>query len=84
MKASSKHLDNDAKATKAGGEKKSGVMDGIVGGLPRRVSPVVVDGIVRGLARSSGQAVATSTVVSSATPSNKGQFGSGKFPEGHM
>jgi hypothetical protein len=83
----SKHLDNDKSMTKAAGEKKSGVMDGIVGGLPKRVSPVVVDGIVRGIPRravSSGHAADVSKVMASATPHNKGMFGSGAFPEGHM
>jgi len=86
MAKTSKHLDNDSKATKASGERKSGVMDGIVGGLPRRVSPVIVDGIVRGCSRNlnPGLAAETSKVVASATPASKGMFGSGAFPEGHM
>ena len=83
----SKHLDSDKKATMASGERKSGhVMDGIVGGLPRRVSPVVVDGIVRGISRRAvvGVAADVCSVVKSATPHNRGMFGSGAFPEGHM
>jgi len=86
MKASSKHLDNDKKATMASGEKKSGLMDGIVSGLPRRVSPAVVDGIVRGLSAnmSGGVKPDVCSVVASATRSSKGNFGSGAFPEGHM
>ena len=51
-KKSSKHLDSDRKETKASGEsKKTGLMDGIVGGLSRRVNPPVVDGIVRGVSK---------------------------------
>lgn len=87
MQKSNKHLDSDKKATVASGERKSGhVMDGIVGGLPRRVSPVVVDGIVRGIARQMpvGVKADTSKVQASATPKGKGMFGSGAFPEGHM
>ena len=87
MQKSSKHLDNEKKATVASGERKSGhVMDGIVGGLPRKVSPAVVDGVVRGVARHMivGVKADVCKVVASATPHNKGMFGSGAFPEGHM
>ena len=84
MQKTSKHLDNDKKATKPSGEKKSGVMDGIVGGLPRKVSPPIVDGIVRGCSRTAGASTGMSTVEASATPQGKGMFGSGSFPEGKM
>ena len=87
MQKSNKHLDNEKKATVASGERKSGnVMDGIVGGLPRKVSPAVVDGVVRGVARhmAVGVKAEVSKVAASATPHNKGMFGSGAFPEGHM
>ena len=86
MQKTSKHLDNDKRATMASGEgKKSHVMDGIVGGLPRHVSPVVVDGIVRGIPKHhAGIAPDTSKVEKSATPHSKGMFGSGAFPEGKM
>jgi hypothetical protein len=82
MQKSSKHLDNTNKATKATGESKSGhLMDGIVAGLPRRVSPPVVDGIFRGMAKGvKGSAV--SSMASSATRADKGAFGAGLFPEG--
>ena len=84
MQKTSKHLDNTGKATKATGESKSGsLMDGIVAGLPRRVSPPIVDGIVRGIPRGSGGS-AVSTVAPSATKSDKGAFGAGLFPEGKM
>jgi hypothetical protein len=84
MQKSSKHLDNNNKATKATGESKSGhLMDGIVSGLPKRVSPPVVDGIFRGVERGvKGGAV--SSVASSATRADKASFGSGMFPEGKM
>ena len=83
MPKTSKHLDNDKKATKADGEKASGLMDGIVGGLPKRVSPAIVDGIVRGLPK--GMATrAVEGVSASATRDSKGAFGAGNFPEGHM
>lgn len=82
MQKTSKHLDNDNRATKATGESKSGhLMDGIVAGLPKRVSPPVVDGIFRGIARGV-RGGAVSSVVSSATKTDKGAFGSGLFPEG--
>lgn len=82
MQKGSKHLDNDKKATKATGESKSGhLMDGIVAGLPKRVSPPVVDGIFRGIARGV-RGGAVSSVASSATKTDKGAFGSGLFPEG--
>ena len=84
---SSKHLDNEKKATKGSAEKKHGhgtLMDGIVSGLPRGVSPVIVDGIVRGCAKGRGPATGSQKVVSSATPNSKGAFGSGNFPEGKM
>jgi hypothetical protein len=87
MQKTSKHLDSDKKATVASGERKSGhTMDGIVTGLPKRVSPVIVDGIVRGIARHTpiGVKADTSNVIASATPKGRGTFGSGAFPEGHM
>jgi hypothetical protein len=86
-KSSSKHLDSDRKETKASGEKKHGsgtLMDGIIGGLGRRVQPPIVDGIVRGLSKNvnpdlGGQ---MSRVQASATPQERGSFGSGAFPQG--
>ena len=82
MPKSSKHLDNNDKATKATGESKSGhLMDGIVAGLPKRVNPAIVDGIFRGVARGV-KGSAMSSVASSATRADKGAFGSGIFPEG--
>jgi len=81
MPESSKHLDNKKHATKAGGEKPSGLMDGIVTGLPKRVSPPIVDGIIRGIPKgiSSG---GVGKVAGSATKISKGEFGAGGFPEG--
>ena len=86
MKATSKHLDSDKKETRAAGEsKKSGLMDGIVTGLPKRVSPVIVDGIVRGVSKiHPSLPPPTTKIVHSSTPNSKGSFGSGNFPEGHM
>ncbi len=82
MPKSSKHLDNNDKATRASGEsKKTGLMDGIVGGIPKRLNPPVVDGIVRGVAKSPVSAQ-VSSVIPSATKNSKGAFGSGNFPEG--
>ncbi len=84
MQKTSKHLDNTNKATKATGESKSGnLMDGIVAGLPKRVSPAIVDGIVRGIPRGAGNS-GMSMVASSATKNDKGAFGAGSFPEGKM
>jgi len=82
MQKSSKHLDNTNKATKATGESKSGhLMDGIVAGLPKRVSPPVVDGIFRGMAKGV-RGGSMSSVGSCATRTDKGAFGAGLFPEG--
>ena len=84
MPKSSKHLDNENKATKATGESKSGnLMDGIVSGLPKRVTPPIVDGIIRGISR--GMKVSSvSSVQASATKNEKGAFGAGNFPEGKL
>jgi hypothetical protein len=86
-KKSSKHLDSDKKETKAPGEKKHGgghLMDGIVGGLSRRVCPPVVDGIVRGLSKNFNPALGgqMSKVEASATTMGRGTFGSGAFAQG--
>ena len=81
MPATSKHLDNDKKATKAVGEKASGLMDGIVTGLPRHVSPAIVDGITRGVPKGMGS-TGMKGVSASATKNEKGAFGAGNFPEG--
>ena len=84
MPKTSKHLDNNDKATKATGESKSGnLMDGIVAGLPKRVNPAIVDGIVRGLPKGMAKG-AVGTVTSSATKNEKGAFGAGNYPEGKM
>jgi hypothetical protein len=82
MPASSKHLDNNKKATVASGESKTThLMDGIVTGLPKRVSPAIVDGIIRGVPKGMGSR-AMSSVSASSTKNAKGEFGSGAFPEG--
>lgn len=87
MKSSSKHLDSDRKETKAGGEKKDGkgtLMDGIVRGLAKNVSPPVVDGIIRGVAKDLRPSLVSDIhkVEASATTQPRGSFGSGNFPEG--
>ena len=83
----SAHLDNKKEMTKAPTEKKhSGgtLMEGIVVGLTRNISPPIVDGIVRGLAR--GVAMSfnhnTTSVHPSATKNTAGAFGAGNTPEG--
>jgi len=86
-KKSSKHLDSDTKETKAPGEKKHGgghLMDGIVGGIARRVNPPVVDGIVRGISKNvnPGMAAEMSKVQASATSTDRAAFGSGIFAQG--
>jgi len=86
-KQTSKHLDNDKKATKASGEMKHGsgtLMDGIVGGISRNVAPSVIDGIVRGVSRGAAPGLGgqMSSVKSSATPQSRGNFGSGAFAQG--
>ena len=83
----SAHLDNTKKATVASGEKKhSGgtLMEGIVIGLTKRISPPIVDGIHRGLPKRKavGMDGQISQVKSSATKDSMGSFGSGLFPEG--
>jgi hypothetical protein len=86
-KESSKHLDSDRKETKASGEKKHGggtLMDGIVGGLAKRVKPPVVDGISRGLGVDlrPGLGGQMTRVDPGATTQARGNFGSGAFPQG--
>ena len=86
-KETSKHLDSDRKETKASGERKhngSTLMDGIVGGLSRRVQPPVVDGIVRGLGRDVSPDIGgqMSRVDPGATSQARGSFGSGAFAQG--
>ena len=86
-KESSKHLDSDRKETKSPGEKKHNgghLMDGIVGGLARRVHPPVVDGIVRGLSRDVSPDIGgqMSRVDPGATKQERGSFGSGAFAQG--
>jgi len=86
-KKGSKHLDSDRKETKADGEKKhhgGHLMDGIVGGISRRVCPPVVDGIVRGLTKDFNPALGgqMSKVDASATRTDRGAFGSGIFAQG--
>ena len=83
----SAHLDNKKEMTKAPTEHKhhSGtLMEGIVVGLTKKISPPIVDGIVRGIARHNhhGMDGQVSSVHSSATTNTKGAFGSGNFPEG--
>lgn len=83
----SAHLDNTKKETKASGEKKhhgGTLMEGIVVGLTKRVSPPVVDGIYRGISRMSHSSLGgqVSGVHSSATTNTQGSFGAGMTPEG--
>lgn len=84
-KSSSKHLDSDRKETKASGERKHNggtLMDGIVGGIGKRVMPPVVDGIVRGISQGMGSNGQMSRVAPGATPQERGSFGSGAFAQG--
>lgn len=84
MPKTTKHLDNENKATKATGESKSGnLMDGIVAGLPKRVNPAIVDGVVRGIPKGMKNS-AVSSVQPSATKNERGAFGAGQFPEGKL
>ena len=83
----SSHLDNTKKETKASGEKKhhgGTLMEGIVVGLTKRISPPVVDGIHRGVQKRQHGSMEgqVSGVKSSATNNTQGAFGSGNFPEG--
>jgi hypothetical protein len=83
----SKHLDSDRKETKAPGEKKHNgghLMDGIVGGLQRRVVPSVIDGIVRGLGRNSNPGLdgQMSRIDGGATSQARASFGAGAFAQG--
>ena len=82
MQKTSKHLDNNKRATVASGESRTThLMDGIVTGLPKKVSPAIVDGIVRGIAKGGGSS-GMRGVASSSTANAKGEFGSGAFAEG--
>jgi len=83
----SKHLDSDRKETKAPGEKRHNgghLMDGIVGGLQRRVVPSVIDGIVRGVAKNSNPSLGgqMSHVDGGATSQARASFGAGAFAQG--
>jgi hypothetical protein len=87
VKKTSKHLDSDTKETKAPGEKKHNgghLMDGIVGGLARRVNPPIVDGIVRGISKNMNPSLGgqMSKVDPGATAQARGSFGSGAFAQG--
>ena len=82
----SARLDNKKEATKAPSEKKHNggtLMDGIVVGLTRNVSPPIVDGIVRGIARGIPMSSShdTTSVAPSATKNMAGAFGAGNTPE---
>jgi hypothetical protein len=86
-KDTSKHLDSDRKETKAMGERKNGggtLMDGIIGGLAKRVNPPVVDGICRGISKdmNPGLGGQMSRVDPGATQQARGSFGSGAFAQG--
>jgi len=86
-KETNKHLNSDRKETKAAGEKKHNgghLMDGIVGGISRRVSPPIVDGIVRGISKDSNPSLGgnMSKVNPGATHQERGSFGSGAFAQG--
>ena len=83
----SAHLDNKKHETKAPTEHKhhgGSLMDGIVVGLTKRISPPIVDGIVRGISKHEhrGMDGQVSSVHASATKDSRGAFGSGLFPEG--
>lgn len=83
----SAHLDNKKEMTKAPGEKKhhgGTLMDGIVVGLTKKISPPIFDGIVRGIPRHShhGMDGQVSHVHSSATKDDRNAFGAGLYPEG--
>ena len=85
----SAHLDNKKEATKAPTEKKhhtGTLMEGIVVGLTKRVSPPIVDGIVRGCARGTPMLSKSdlSSVHPSATKMMQGSFGVGNTPEHAM
>ena len=86
-KKTSKHLDSDRKETKAAGEKKHNgghLMDGIVGGISRRVCPPVVDGIVRGVTKDFNPALGgqMSKIDAGPTHLDRNTFGSGAFAQG--
>jgi hypothetical protein len=83
----SAHLDNKKEMTKAPGEKKhhgGTLMDGIVVGLTKKISPPIFDGIVRGISRHDhhGMDGQVSRVSASATKDDKNAFGAGMYPEG--
>lgn len=82
----SAHLDNTKKETKAAGERKhhgGSLMEGIVPGLTRKVSPPIVDGIVRGVMKHEQKNLNgnVSKIHSSPTINMAGSFGVGNTPE---
>ena len=83
----SQHLNNTKEMTKAPSEKKHNggtLMDGIVSGLTKNVSPPIVDGIVRGIPKGVPMSMdhITTSVKPSATKNMAGAFGAGNTPEG--
>ena len=81
----SAHLDNTKKETKAAGERKhhtGTLMEGIVPGLTKKVSPPIIDGIVRGITKHEHlKSDEVTKVQGSATKNTAASFGVGMTPE---
>lgn len=83
----SSHMHSDPKreATHASGERKADhLMEGIVRGIPRKVSPPIIDGIIRGIPKHQTSITAKDTMAikPSATRDDRAAFGAGLFPSG--
>ena len=91
-KESSKHLhgETNGAATKASTEQhtkaKGHLMDGIVGGIQKRIMPPVIDGIVRGVPKYRAQSLVPELMRSEqgATKIPSQNFGSGFFSDGKV
>lgn len=72
--------------TKPSAEKKSGLLEGVFNGVPKKVMPPTLDGIVRGIPKYVSKSVAPDTMRIAAGPTKveHGAFGSGLFPEGKV
>jgi len=79
------HSDSKREATHSSAERKGDhLMEGIVRGVPKRVSPPIIDGIIRGIPKhqTSLHAKETMAIRPSATRDDRAAFGSGLFPSG--
>ena len=80
------HGEDRKHGTKPAAEKKSGLLEGVFTGVPKKVMPPTLDGIVRGVPKYVAKSLApdTMSVASAPTRVENGAFGSGLFAEGKV